>query len=480
MIQKLTLALLFTSQVIFAQNLPVENLLPAPSAHSFLAGPAADQKPPEFSGPLTDLLDHIFDSLLAQTDFKGYSAAMQLPDGTVWKRAAGLATATGQALNTEHLIGMGSMTKTFIATTLLLLQEEAVLDLDDSIGTWIAPHPNIPGSITVRQLLNHTSGINNYTDNDAWSDSLVSNLDKVWQPEEMLDYVLAPSFNPGTNWEYSNTNYILAGLIIEAVTQKPLHTVLRERLLTPLGLNHTFFYPQETPIGNIAHLWIDLTGDLVPDDYQSFGITLNAIFSSAWAAGALLSTPEDISFFQKKLLNGEIISQASLSQMKSQVPFPAASGYGLALFPVPLCGGAGWGHDGYIFYQSVGFYFPELQMGLVVQSNDSRREANLKVNMVKLYNALAIAYCNYQTTAAAEPEQDLGFMVAPNPVRDALKIQFANEGGLVAWRLCDAFGRQVKSGVVRENGSVGMADLSAGVYWLQLEGIGQRKVIKVY
>ena len=113
---------------------------------------------------LPEVLDHVFDSLTSISVIKGFNAAMLLPDGTLWKRASGLAEQIPAQidLTTDHLMGMGSISKSFVSATMLLLLEDGLLSLDDSIGQYLEPYTNVPGHTTIRQLLSHRSGINDY------------------------------------------------------------------------------------------------------------------------------------------------------------------------------------------------------------------------------------------------------------------------------------------------------------------------------
>ncbi len=142
---------------------PQKNLLNEfPAQSIFLAAEQYSQRgAPSFNATLPATLDFVFDSVTSLTPIKGFNAAMLLPDGSSWKRAQGLAEEIPAAmpLSTEHLMGMGSITKSFVATTLLLLFEDGLLDLGDSIGRYVGPYPNVPGSVTIRQLLSHRSGI---------------------------------------------------------------------------------------------------------------------------------------------------------------------------------------------------------------------------------------------------------------------------------------------------------------------------------
>src|SRR5690606_37432589 len=138
----------------------------------------------------------------------GASAAVLIPGAGVWKGTHGF-SAAGQPLTPGMLLGIGSNTKTFVAAALLKMQEQNMIDLDDTIGTWIQGHPNIDGHITIRQLLNHSSGLYSYTKNAALTASIASDYTVLWQPGQILPYIGTPDFPAGTVWAYSNTNYLL-------------------------------------------------------------------------------------------------------------------------------------------------------------------------------------------------------------------------------------------------------------------------------
>ena len=263
-----------------------------------------------FNGSLAETLDFVFDSLSALTPVKGFNAAMLLPDGSLWKRASGRAEDIPVAvpLSTEHLMGMGSISKSFVAATLLLLAEDGLVDLDDSIGQHLDPYPNVPGHATIRQTLSHRSGINDYlNENEATVEAWFGNPDSLWVTDTLLNnFVLEPNFPVDTDWSYSNTNYLLAARIIENVTGQPWHQVVRQRLLDPLGLTHTFVYPWETP-GNqpFSHVWADLDGNGTVEDLQGLGVPMAGLFSLAGGAGCLITTPEDLVRFSERLYGGQ-------------------------------------------------------------------------------------------------------------------------------------------------------------------------------
>ena len=169
----------------------------------------------------------------------GASASLYISDACRWVGTTGnTRPEPAVPIEAEMLFGFGSITKTFVAAIILQLFDEGRLSLDDSLGKWIDDYPNIDSSITIRQLLNHGSGIYNYTDSDFWN-KVNANTDHVWTPSEILAQVKPPpsiGFSPP---RYSNTNYILLGMIVEAVTGSSFEQELQQRIIGPLQLDST-------------------------------------------------------------------------------------------------------------------------------------------------------------------------------------------------------------------------------------------------
>ena len=209
---------------------------------------------------------------------------------------AGLADkATGQPMQVQDRVHIGSITKTFVATVMLQLAAERRLSLDDSVQKLlpgvIAGHGYDPARITVRQLLQQTSGIRDYLDNPVFQ--TVQGLGETWQPRQLVDIAqrLGP---PVRGWLYSNTNYILLGMIIQKVTGQSPVTEISHRILVPLGLRDTSFPLTSTQIpGPYAHGY-----------YGSLDVTNAVNPSSAWTAGAMISTVRDVARFYRALLAG--------------------------------------------------------------------------------------------------------------------------------------------------------------------------------
>lgn len=275
-------------------------------------------------------LDFVFDSLCRKYSIKGASACIIVPDKGTWNSVFG-ESSNGVPIKTEMLMGISSNTKTFISALMLKLQESSKLSLDDTIGKWIINKKNINGKITIRQLLNHSSGLFDFTENPSFMDSINSDQKRIWKKESILEMVGNPYFKPGKGWEYSNTNYILAGIIIERVMNKPIETALQELIFSPLKLRNTYYYPQQIPDKEIAHQWtINIQDSCI--DLASIGWSNNALFSMASSSGAIMQTAEDNAKFWHHLFSGNIINKNSLKQMMEFIATDDQARYGLGLY----------------------------------------------------------------------------------------------------------------------------------------------------
>jgi D-alanyl-D-alanine carboxypeptidase len=379
---------------------------------------------------LDSILMDILGNYRQNLGVKGLAAAIAFPDGSSWSGENGYSSIENgdtSFLNPDMRFGIGSVTKMLTAACMMTLVEDGLLSLEDTLGQWLPAYDQVDPGITIRQLLNHTSGIYNYTANTEFADEVNANLGKVWEPEEVLtDYLEAPYFSPGQNWAYSNSNYLLAGLIIEEATGTDYHLAVKERLLDPLGLESVKLFPQEEP-GPIAHLYIDLFGTGTTIDVVALGLPLEALFSAAWAAGGYYSTPTEMASFVKALYGGDLLSQSSLDEMQTLVPYPAfLDGYGLGTMFDEFMDKTGWGHGGDIAYSSAVFYIPELDIGLAVHCHDSEIGSS---SLNPVFRALAQAYCDYQEAVAVNtpglPEADVRLF--PNPTSDNIQIELKLE-----------------------------------------------------
>jgi D-alanyl-D-alanine carboxypeptidase len=235
---------------------------------------------------------------------------------------------------------VGSVTKTFVATVVLQLAGEGTLTLDDIVELWLPGL--VPGgaNITIRQLLNHTSGLGDYAD-DAFVKSIFDDRDRIWAPDELLAIGAGhgPVFAPGTGWAYSSTGYIALGLIVEAASGHPLSTELRRRIFLPLDLRSISLDAKPHIAGPHAHGYTRYNGRRRPFDISVIGQ------SFAWAAGAIASNTDDLARFYRALLGGRLLRPDLLASMRTTIP-AAQQGWGLGIIETFYHCGHSWGHGG--------------------------------------------------------------------------------------------------------------------------------------
>lgn len=255
--------------------------------------------------------------------------------------------ASGELFQPQHSSDVGSITKVFMATLFLQYQEQGRFDLDDKLANWLPSFPKA-NLISLRQLLNHTSGIADYLNNPSAAQEILDSYGQSQRVshQHLLDLALATGdggfdFEPGTNWNYSNTNYILLGLVAEAVTGQPIATQLRQRFFEPLGMHHTFFGGDEPAPGRSQN-YIRLDGELLETG-------TNLDYGWYWTAGAILSTAEDLTLFARALFGGQLLSPASFAEMTTTVGPDGESFYGLGLAVIDLPQGRLYAHNGRTF-----------------------------------------------------------------------------------------------------------------------------------
>jgi D-alanyl-D-alanine carboxypeptidase len=266
---------------------------------------------------------------------------------------------------------VGSVTKSFVATLVLQLVAEDRLRLDDNLERWL--HGLVPGGerITVRQLLNHTSGLYNYTDD-------LPEPPRRFRPRELVAIATGhkPLFAPGAQFSYSNTNYILAGLVVERVTGQRLADQLQQRIFQPLRLDDTELPTNQRALGG-PHVRGYAPPDeewRVSDDSARLVDVTEMDTSWAWAAGAMVSTTADLARFYQALLGGQLLTPELLKQMRTTVDAGQVghgTRYGLGLEVLrPGCGVELWGHGGSIEgYGTTAFSTADAGRQLVMATN---------------------------------------------------------------------------------------------------------------
>ena len=279
-------------------------------------------------------------ALAAVTDSKGESAGVAVGKGSL---------ETGQAPPMDGEVRVGSNTKTFVAVVVMQLVQEGKVGLDEPIETYLPgliKGEGIDGSkITVRQLLQHTSGLPEYTDTTPGSGDIFQVKDHYIPPRDLLGTALGKpaAFEPGTQWKYTNTNYIVLGMLVERVSQRPVGEQIDQRIVKKLGLSHTYFpAPGDRSIKGTHPQGYHLNGEGKLEDITEMDPAWG------WAAGAMVSTPSELNTFFQAVFDGRLLTQSSIDEMKKGVDTDKAGVvYGLGLIGRSLsCGGTAWGHGG--------------------------------------------------------------------------------------------------------------------------------------
>ncbi|MBC8144145.1 MAG: beta-lactamase family protein, partial [bacterium] len=272
------------------------------------------QQSSTFPTELAARLSETLDDFRRVNNAIGVTAAIVSPRYGTWADASGDANSnTGDSMRHDMLLGIGSITKTLTSAAILDLVDERRIELDDTIGTWITGYGNINGRVTVRQLLNHTSGLFDYTSNNAFWVFAQSDLNQNLTPDDILPFVGPPVFSPGLSWQYCNTGYILLGMIIERVTGKTFEQDIASRFLAPLGIDAIAMGTLDTLPGVVADNWIDVDGDGDLDNLNE--LPRKWLYSGAWAAGGLFGDAASVARWGNQLYTGRLLSPAMMSAL---------------------------------------------------------------------------------------------------------------------------------------------------------------------
>lgn len=280
--------------------------------------------------PVEDQLQDVLDKGIAKHDIHGVSATVIFPDGEIWNGVSGISHDT-VPIEPKMLFAIGSVTKNFIAALTLSLAEEEVLSLDDRLSMWLPNYPHVNGDITIRQLLNHTSGLYMFWDNQEIWDDLIADRTKFFTPEEILEYIKEPYFEAGEGWGYSNTNYLLLAMIINKATGSNLSTELNKRFYQPLGLSDFYLSQEESIPAHQAHVYSDNWDGPIRD--VTF-LPRTSHESITYGSGGIFTTSENLARWSQALFGGRILEEQSLNEMLNFVEFSPVSNmsaYGLGV-----------------------------------------------------------------------------------------------------------------------------------------------------
>jgi D-alanyl-D-alanine carboxypeptidase len=320
--------------------------------------------------------------------FPGATIGFVLPDGRSGSVSTGVSDlTTKRALAPDDLMLAGSIGKTFVAATMLQLAAEEKVNLDDKIEHWFRADPWFPklpnaATITVRMLLNHSSGVRDHADDEKFFKALAADPDRTWKPEDALAFVLGKKalFAAGKSFSYADTNYTLVGMIIERVTGKTLFAEVTRRFLRPLKLDRTI--PQEgRVIPGLVNGYSSFTNLAGPQGAMIVNGKFTINPQAEWAGGGFASTAEDLARWAKALYESGLIKQPYFDQMLAGIDTGELHKYGLGVEIGEGRWGKALGHDGlFPGYVSAMQYFPEYKVAVAIQINTDREKQIPDVN----------------------------------------------------------------------------------------------------
>jgi D-alanyl-D-alanine carboxypeptidase len=304
------------------------------------------------------LVDEGVPGVIVRVD-DGHGRPIEISEQAAW-------TKKDHLLRADDEVREASNTKTVMATLVLQLVAEHRLALTDPVDKWLPGQVRNGGAITLRMLLNHTSGLFDYTEDPALAPALTGRDSHVWTSTEILNLVSGhPAlFEPGTEWSYSNTNYIAIGAVLEKVTGRSLAALVRDRIARPLGLRHTFYATGAAWHHRHAHGYEPDAAHMppdVPEEFRNYAgpqhddqvdVTGDYVTASG-ADAAIVSTAGEWSRFYGALMSGRLLPAAQLTEMRTTVPEggpgdPEELGYGLGIETAKTSCGTVWDHVGVV------------------------------------------------------------------------------------------------------------------------------------
>lgn len=400
---------------------------------------------------LAGRLQQIIDSVRIANNYKGVSAAIIFPTQGSWQGVSGISH-PGTLISPGMAMGIASNTKLFTAVLLLKLAENNLIRLDDSLHSYLPAYPNINPDITIRQLLNQTSGLDDVTHIPGYGDSMLSNPNRIFTAAEMMAWAGPPLFAPGTDWNYCNTNYLLAAMIAEQVTGRSYSALLRDSILTPLQLDSTYLDVYETGLSPIANPW--------QAGVNNMSIPRTSVNSAAWSAGAMYSTATEMTQWYQALLNGDVLSPASLTEMTT---FVGSGDYGMGIARGTVNNRIIWYHGGQIWggYNSSMMYDPATGIIIAVLINQ------LPAQAYQLAFQLLFTLVEFPVGMGEVGSYPAEGMLYPNPAGDWITIPVSSAASSLLIQVYDVTGVLMKETTETQ---FSVAGLPKGIYMVSVHG----------
>jgi len=349
---------------------------------------------------LTARIDSLAGAFIADTKTPAVSVAvLRGTDTLVMKGYGDASIAAHRAATASTVYRIGSITKQFTSAAIMRLIERGKLSLDDPMSKYLPDVPLHGHTVTIRQLLNHTSGIHSYTSEPAWQATWAEDL----SPRQIVAFVDKDTFDfaPGTAWRYNNTGYVLLGMIIEKVTGEPYAKYLQHDLFTPLGLRQTSYCPSRPTDPSFADGYSSAGGTVKPAAFLSM--------THPFAAGALCSTVRDLVLWQRALAGGRVVNAKSYALMTTADTLNDGKrlNYGFGLVPGMLGTHRSIGHGGGVNgFTTSSIYFPDDSVNVIVFSNSDRGPDPLALNIARAVFGMPLVAAPKPLVAVPLPDAD--------------------------------------------------------------------------
>lgn len=414
-----------------------------------------------FDPILASKLQNTIDSIQTANNLKGISACVIYPGQGIWKGVTGVSH-EGFPITSDMEFGIASNTKLFTGVLLLKLAENNIIHLDDSLHQYLPNSNNIDPNITIRQLLNHTSGLADVISVTGYSDSILTNPNRIFTPTEVITWVGTPLFSAGTSWNYCNTNYLLAGMIAESATGISYGQLLRDSILSPLQLDSTFLDVYDSVLYTVAHPW--------QGGVDKFSTPRTALNSVSWAAGAMYSTSGEMAQWYQALMTGQVVNSNSLNEMTT---FVGSGNYGIGISKAIVNGRTVWQHGGTIWGGYNSFMMYDTATGIVIcvlinQLPPQAFQVSTKLLTSIINNTVGVS------ENSVDGEQ---FMVYPNPTNDLVTIDIPFKN-LRSIKITNPTGQLVKESFEIQ---FSVSNLPTGIYYITVDtdkGTFVNKLIK--
>jgi D-alanyl-D-alanine carboxypeptidase len=351
-------------------------------------------------GVLVSRIDSLANAFIKNTHTPAVSVAVLRGSDTIVMKGYGEASVEAhRAATASTVYRIGSITKQFTSAEIMRLVERGKLSLDDPMSKYLPDVPLHGHTVTIRQLLNHTSGIHSYTSEPEWQKTWSKDL----TPRQIVAFVDKDTFDfaPGTGWRYNNTGYVLLGMIIEKITGEPYASYLQHDLFTPLGLRQTSYCPSRPTDPSFADGYSSGGGTVKPAEFLAM--------SHPFSAGALCSTVRDLVIWQRALAGGRVVNAKSFALMTTADTLNNGKrlNYGFGLVPGMLGTHRSIGHGGGVNgFTTSSIFFPDDSVNVVVFSNSDRGPDALALNIARAVFGMPLVAGPKPLVAVPLPDAD--------------------------------------------------------------------------